>query len=115
MKKEMTLGTYIRNKRDELDYSLTEFAKLIGKTAPFLYDIELDRRHPSDEVLDLIAKHLKVARSELDAHDTRPPTRDIRTLTQADPQYAFAFRKMANSGMTPDQMIKAIEKGQKNK
>lgn len=111
----MTLGTYIRSKRDELDLSLTEFAKLIGKTAPFLYDIELDRRHPSDEVMDLIARHLKVLRKDLDEHDTRPPTKSIRTLTQSDPQYAFAFRKMANSGMTPDEMIKVIEKAEKSK
>lgn len=111
----MTLGTYIRSKRDELDLSLTEFAKLIGKTPPFLYDIELDRRHPSDEVLDLIAKHLKVTRKELDKQDTRPPTKIIRTLTQSDPQYAFAFRKMANSGMTPDEMIKVIDQAKKSK
>lgn len=111
----MTLGTYIRGKRDELDLSLTEFAKLIGKTAPFLYDIELDRRHPSDEVLDLIALNLKVPRAELDKHDTRPPTKNIRTLTQIDPQYAFAFRKMADSGMSPSEMIAAIDKAQKTK
>lgn len=113
--KNMTLGTYIRSKRDELDLSLTEFAKLIGKTAPFLYDIELDRRHPSDEVLDLIAQNLKVSRAELDEHDTRPPTKNIRNLTQTDPQYAFAFRKAADSGLSPAEMIAAIESAQKSK
>lgn len=111
----MTLGTFIRGKRDELDLSLTEFAKLIGKTAPFLYDIELDRRHPSDEVLDLIAQNLKVSRVELDKHDTRPPTKNIRTQIQADPQYAFAFRKTADSGLSPAEIIAAIEKAQKSK
>lgn len=118
MENSMTLGTYIRSKRDELDLSLTEFAKLIGKTAPFLYDIELDRRHPSDEVLDLIAQHLKVKRKDLDEHDTRPPTKSMRTLTQSDPQYAFAFRRLANmatSGMTPDEIVKILDKAEKEK
>lgn len=106
----MTLGEFIRNKRNEQDHSLTEFAKLIKRTPPFLYDIEMGRRYPSDEVLAEIARQLKVPMKELKEFDTRPPTKTMRTRLQTDPQLAVAFRKIIDSGLTSEEVMKAVEK-----
>ena len=46
-----TLGQRIRELREEKDFSLRELAKKSGVTAPFLSDIELGRRYPSEKVL----------------------------------------------------------------
>lgn len=109
----MTLGEYIRNVRDKKDMSLRELAEKLECSAPFLYDIELGRRHPSDELFSKIARHLGVTKDELEKYDTRPPTKGLRSLSQSDPQYALAFRKMIDSGMTPDEMMKAAKNVEK--
>ena len=54
------IGPYIRKRRDELDLSLREFAKKLDCSPAFISDIELGRRHPSDEVLVEMARVLKV-------------------------------------------------------
>lgn len=109
----MTLGEYIRSVRDKKDMSLRELAEKVECSAPFLYDIELGRRHPSDELFGRIARHLSVTKDELKKYDTRPPTKSLRSLSQSDPQYALAFRKMIDSGMTPDDMMKAAKSVEK--
>lgn len=109
----MTLGEYVRNMRDEKDLSLRELAEKLGCSAPFLYDIELGRRHPSDEMLGKIARHLGINKDDLTKYDTRPPTKQIRASIAANPQFALAFRKMIDSGMTPDDMMKAAKNAEK--
>ena len=90
MNENMTLGEYIRATRTEKGKSLTEFAGLVGKTPPFLHDIEMGRRYPSDEVLNSIAKHLGKSLKDLKQYDTRPPTDAIRKQIQSNPQFALA-------------------------
>ena len=109
----MTLGEYIRTARDKKDMSLRELAEKVECSAPFLYDIELGRRHPSDELFGKIARHLGVTKDELTKHDTRPPTKGLLSLSQSDPQYALAFRKMIDSGMTPGDIMKAAKSVEK--
>jgi transcriptional regulator with XRE-family HTH domain len=46
-----TLGEHIKEVREERDLSVRELAKKLNVSAPFLSDVELGRRHPSDEVL----------------------------------------------------------------
>ena len=48
---ELTLGQKIHELRDKADLSLRELALKISVSAPFLSDIELGRRFPSEEVL----------------------------------------------------------------
>jgi transcriptional regulator with XRE-family HTH domain len=63
---EISLGQRIHELRDEADLSLRELAKKIGVSAPFLSDIELGRRFPSEEILAKMesAKKSGVGRSE---------------------------------------------------
>ncbi|MGH9962328.1 MAG: helix-turn-helix domain-containing protein, partial [Pyrinomonadaceae bacterium] len=55
-----TLGQRIRELRDAKELSLRELAKKLEISAPFLSDIELGRRYPSDEVLASLARKLGV-------------------------------------------------------
>lgn len=102
----MTLGQYIREARDKKDISLREFAKEIDVSAAFLSDIELGRRYPSTDNLKKIAQKLSIQTSELQKYDSRPPIEDMRIFAQRNPQFAFAFRSMVDSGLTPEAIMK---------
>lgn len=101
-----TLGEFIRRRRDELDVSLREFARRIECTPPFVSDVELGRRNPSDEVLARMAKELKVTVEELRQRDTRAPIEEIKRATQSDPRFAMAFRTVLDKKISPDDLLK---------
>lgn len=103
-----TLGQRIRELRDAKDVSLREFAKKIDVTPAHLSDIELGRRFPSEGLLKRIAAGLRVSVAELEAHDTRPPVEEIRRLSESDPTYGFAFRKMIEANVSPEEILKSI-------
>jgi transcriptional regulator with XRE-family HTH domain len=111
----MTLGELIRKLRDERDLSLREFAAKLGCSAPFLSDIELGRRFPSDKVLNDIARILQVDVEELKAHDTRPPVEEMKRRIAADPRYAFAFRTIINRNVTPDELLNLAKRKGRSK
>jgi transcriptional regulator with XRE-family HTH domain len=105
-----TLGDFIRRLRDEKDISLRELAKRIGCTPPFLSDVELGRRNPSDEMLAKIAQELEVEEGELRKRDMRAPIEDIKRVTQSDPKFALAFRTVIDKKISADQLLKWAEK-----
>ncbi len=106
----LTLGAKIRQLREDRDISLRELAKTIGVSAPFLSDVELGRRHPSDEHITALAKALGTTRQELEKCDTRPPMRDLRRMATADPEYGFAFRQLIDQQVTPQELLEFIKK-----
>jgi transcriptional regulator with XRE-family HTH domain len=99
------IGPYIRKRRNEMDLSLREFAKKLDRSPAFISDIELGRRHPSDEVLAEMAHVLKVKMEDLRAKDVRPPIDDIKRLTQNDPRFALAFRTMIDKKVSADELL----------
>ena len=99
------LGPYMRRRRDELDLSLRECAKLLDCSAAFISDIELGRRYPSETVLAEIARVLKVTLEDLQAMDVRPPIDDIKRLTLSDPRFALAFRTMIDKKVSADELL----------
>jgi transcriptional regulator with XRE-family HTH domain len=106
-----SLGSYIRQLRDERDLSLREFAKKLDVSAPFVSDVELGRRHPSEEVLAKIAQVLGVKVEDLRSRDTRPPIEEIKRITQSDPKFALAFRTMIEKKISADELLNlAIKK-----
>jgi transcriptional regulator with XRE-family HTH domain len=111
----MALGDRIRELRDEKDLSLREFAKKLGCSAPFLSDIELGRRYPSEKLLVEIARNLGVTVDALKAHDVRPPVEKMKERIAADPRYALAFRKVIDQDFTPEELIKIAETKAKRK
>ncbi|WAC06755.1 MAG: helix-turn-helix transcriptional regulator [Thermodesulfobacteriota bacterium] len=110
-----TLGQRIRELREKKDLSLREFAKRIGVSAPFVSDIELGRRYPSDKLFEIMANELDVSTEDLRVYDTRPPVEGLKRLTAINPQYAFAFRKVIDKNISPDDIIKFAEKKSKGK
>ena len=111
-----TLGQKIRELRETKDYSLRELAKRVKLSAAFLSDLELGRRFPSDEVLANIAGALDISPEELKSFDQRPPIEELKRLSEANPRYGFAFRKLVDSKFSPEDLIKlAEEQTKKNK
>ena len=72
-----TFGERIRELREEKDLSVRELAKRLKVSAPFLSDVELGRRHPSEEVLARMAKNLDTMVEELKKHDSRAPVQEL--------------------------------------
>ena len=109
------IGPYIRKRRDELDLSLREFAKKLDCSPAFISDIELGRRHPSDEVLAEMARVLKVKVEDLRAMDVRAPIDDIKRITLDDPTFALAFRSVIDKKITADELLEFVKKKENQK
>jgi transcriptional regulator with XRE-family HTH domain len=100
-----TFGQRIRELRDIQDFSLRDFAKRLGGlSAAHLSDIELGRRFPSPELLQKMAQILDVSIEDLRKYDSRPPVEDIKRMSEANPAYGFALRKMVERNITPEEI-----------
>lgn len=103
-----TLGERIRELREERDISLREFAVKIGVSAAFMSDVELGRRHPSDKHMLAVARTLGSSLEDLKQFDTRPPLREFRRATLANPEYGFAFRQMMDRKISSKEILTFI-------
>ncbi len=113
---DLTLGQKIRQLRDKADFSLRELAEQVKVTAPFLSDIELGRRYPSDDVLTKLAECLKVSPEELRQYDVREPVADMKRLMETNPKLGFAFRSVVEdvkSGKLTSEDLLNIRKSRK--
>ena len=59
------IGEYIRSQRTKAQISLRELAKLAGVSNPYLSQIERGLRKPSAEILQQIAKGLRISAEAL--------------------------------------------------
>ncbi|HEY3868558.1 MAG TPA: helix-turn-helix transcriptional regulator [Actinocrinis sp.] len=59
------LGTYIREQRENAQYSLRQLAQAAGVSNPYLSQIERGLRKPSAEILQQLAKALKISAETL--------------------------------------------------
>jgi transcriptional regulator with XRE-family HTH domain len=110
---KQTLGSRIRELRELKDLSLREFAKKLDTSAAHMSDIELGRRFPSEELLGRIARTLGAGVEDLRQYDYRPPVEDIKRISESNPEYAFAFRRMVETKVTPAEILAMIEKKRK--
>ena len=67
------LGEIIRQQRELAELSMRQFAELAGISNPYLSQIERGLRAPSEQVLDAIAKTLKVSVETLYEQAGVPP------------------------------------------
>ena len=104
-----TLGERIRELREENDLSLRELATTIGVSAAFLSDVELGRRHPSDKHMRSVAQALGTSWEDLRQFDTRPPLREFRKATLANPEYGFAFRQMMDRKISSKELLEFLK------
>jgi transcriptional regulator with XRE-family HTH domain len=103
------LGERIRELRDQHDLSVRELAKKAQVSAPFLSDVELGRRHPSDEVLKMIAISLGTTLEDLKKHDSRPPVQELKRIAANNPAMGFALRRVVDEGVNPDELLEFLK------
>ena len=106
------LGEKIKELRMATGISLRQFAVSINITPPFLSDIELGRRFPSDDVLREISKALKADFTELKKLDVRESVSEVRRMVNENAAWGLAFRTVAehakSDGLTPADLIARI-------
>jgi transcriptional regulator with XRE-family HTH domain len=116
---ETSLGQRLRELRDKADLSLRELAKRSGISSPFLSDIELGRRFPSEEILGKLAAALNVPAEDLKKYDNRAPIADLKRLMDSDPKLGFAFRtaveKVKSGELTAEDIIARLSKSPRKK
>lgn len=110
------LGQRIRELREEHDLSLRELAKKLGGiSAAHISDIELGRRYPSAELLKKMAKELGTSFEDLRSHDPRLPMEDLKRISESDPTFGFALRKLLDKNVTAEDLLKLAQKKQDRK
>ena len=87
-----TLGEFIRSKRDDLDLSLRELARQLEITPPFLSDIELGKRYPSEPVMVKLANFFHLPVDDLRMFDHRESLSDLKRLLEQNSNLNVAFR-----------------------
>lgn len=102
-----SLGERIRELRERKDLSLRELARTLDLSAPFISDIELGRRHPSENVLSALARVLGTTVDDLKSFDSRPPVEDIKRRAALDPAWGMALRRFMDS--SPDDIKKFVQ------
>ncbi|GAA2329379.1 helix-turn-helix transcriptional regulator [Saccharopolyspora halophila] len=83
------LGGYIRTQRNNAQISLRQLAKLAGVSNPYLSQVERGLRKPSAEILQQIAKGLRISAEALYVQAgilERPDAGPVFEAVQADPE-----------------------------
>ncbi len=89
-----SMGQRLRELRETAGLSLREVAKAANVSAPFLSDVELGRRFPSQETLNLIAQKLRATPDELKKHDYRSALVELKRLAEGSPSLGSAVRAL---------------------
>jgi len=102
------MGQRLRELREHAGLSLREVAKAAKISAPFLSDVELGRRFPTNETLALIAQKLCASADELKKHDHRSALADLKRLADGSPSLGAALRALVDDvqsgSLTPDEL-----------
>jgi transcriptional regulator with XRE-family HTH domain len=114
---DITLGRRLHELRNRADLSLRELAEKVNISAPFLSDIELGRRFPSDEILAKLASALNEPVQDLKQYDTRELIADLKRLMDSSPKVGFAFRIVVESvksdELTAEDIVAKLGKSRK--
>ena len=100
-----TFGEAVRYLREAKGLSLRALAKQIGVSAPFLSDVEHDRR--MTKRIDVFARELGVDRSVLDAYDPRGPIDLVRWM-DGDVDLIELLREMRDSGWSVERFRSSL-------
>ncbi|MGI5284346.1 helix-turn-helix domain-containing protein [Nonomuraea polychroma] len=83
-----SIGEYIREQRQQAKISLRQLAEAAGVSNPYLSQIERGLRKPSAEILNQIAKGLRISAQALYVQagliEDREPPSDVTTAIRAD-------------------------------
>jgi len=85
-----SIGEYIREQREQAKISLRQLASQAGVSNPYLSQIERGVRRPSAEILQQIAKGLRISAEALYVQagilEDRPPDSGVRAAVLAAPE-----------------------------
>ena|ERR1043165_313402 len=114
-----TLGEFVRARRDELDISLRELARKLDITPPFLSDIELGKRYPSEPVMLKLAEFFRISIDELKMFDHRESLSDLKRMLEQNSNLNVAFRTaiedVKDGKISPEQLARRINPKEKQK
>jgi transcriptional regulator with XRE-family HTH domain len=112
-----TLGEFIRAKRDETDLSLRELARQLEISPPFLSDMELGKRYPSEPVMAKLAEFFHIPIEELKLLDHRESLSDLKRLLEQNSNLNVAFRTaiedVKDGTISPEQLANRINPNHK--
>jgi transcriptional regulator with XRE-family HTH domain len=84
------IGAYIRDQREQAKISLRQLAQAAGVSNPYLSQIERGLRKPSADILQQIAKGLRISAEALYVQagilEDRPGDSGVRSALLTDPQ-----------------------------
>jgi transcriptional regulator with XRE-family HTH domain len=85
-----TIGDYIREQREQARISMRQLAQQAGVSNPYLSQIERGLRKPSADILQQIAKGLRISAEALYVQagilEDRPADSGVRSALLADPE-----------------------------
>jgi transcriptional regulator with XRE-family HTH domain len=92
------IGAYIREQREQAKISLRQLAQAAGISNPYLSQIERGLRRPSADILQQIAKGLRISAEALYVQagilDDRPPGPGVNEAVLADPELTERQKQM---------------------
>jgi transcriptional regulator with XRE-family HTH domain len=112
-----SIGDYIREQREQARISMRQLAQAAGVSNPYLSQIERGLRKPSADILQQIAKGLRISAEALYVQagilDDRPADSGVRSALLADPELSErqkqvlieiyeSFRKENAAAAAPD-------------
>jgi transcriptional regulator with XRE-family HTH domain len=112
-----SLGDYIRDQRKSAQYSLRQLAAAAGVSNPYLSQIERGLKKPSAEILQQIAKALRISAETLYVHagflEDRGGSSDVVAAILTDPAIGDRHKRVLidiyesfRSGAVPDVVVK---------
>jgi transcriptional regulator with XRE-family HTH domain len=110
----VTMGQRLRQMRERAGLSLRELAKAAKISAPFLSDVELGRRFPTNETLFLIAQKLGASAEDIKKHDHRSALADLKRLAESSPSLGAALRALVDEvqsgNLTTDELASKLRR-----
>jgi transcriptional regulator with XRE-family HTH domain len=92
------IGTYIREQREQAKISLRQLAQAAGVSNPYLSQIERGLRRPSADILQQIARGLRISAEALYVQagflEDRPPDAGVRDAVLTDPDLTERQKQM---------------------
>jgi transcriptional regulator with XRE-family HTH domain len=84
-----SIGEYIKEQREQARISIRQLASAAGVSNPYLSQVERGQRNPSAEILQQIAKGLRISAEALYVRagilEDRPADSGVRSALLADP------------------------------
>src|SRR6266545_5005081 len=100
-RKAATIGEFIREQREQAQVSVRQLAKVAGVSNPYLSQIERGLRKPSADILQQIAKGLRISAEQLYVRA------GILESRHGDPEVVAAI--LADTGLTERQKQVIVE------